>query len=254
MITSRKNPLIKELAKLAQKPAESVLAEGFHLVREAINARLRLEKVLVTPAAANSDEGRGLLGELSGCEIIELSPDCYGKITRLKSPEGMAVVFARPVAEMGALFDSSARLVVAAGVQDPGNAGAIVRVAEAAGARGCVFLDGVDPWGGRFMRAAMGSSFRLPCLRMSAGEFVRKCGECSVRMLAANYSEAAGEYTVADFTPPVAICVGSEGRGVSPEVLAASKEIFIPMAGKVESLNVSVACGIILYHANTQWQ
>ena len=130
----------------------------------------------------------------------------------------------------------------------------MVRVAEAAVASGCVLLDSLDLTGPKFLRATMGSCFRLPCARAGTDEFLR-IGK-GLRILAAvgPKHDNSIDFRQADYTSPVAICIGAEGAGLSRELLTAAKQrIFIPMSGRVESLNAAVAAGIILYRARDAW-
>lgn len=254
LITSRNNPLVKELAELAKKPrADSALAEGYHLCREALLSGVPVLRLLYTEEAAASAEGSEIfLLARERCPLTSLTLECYEKISRLQSPEGMAIVFQPRVTELSAVIDEDCRLLVAAGVQDPGNAGALVRVAEAAGASGCVFVDGVDLLGGKFLRAAMGSAFRLPCVRASLHEFLTAAS--ALQVIVAQMRPGSLPYDTLPFTPPVAICVGAEGTGIPPELASAAQvAAHIPMAGRVESLNVSVAAGILLYQARRNW-
>ncbi len=263
MITSRANSRIKALAALKQarhrRETGLTLVEGIHLVQEAMAAQDEMHNgirtLIISPDAVRRPESRVLLeqAEDARIEILEVSCECYAKISGLRSPEGIAVVFAFSQASLDDLCnDAKSRLLVAAGLQDPGNAGALVRVAEAAGASGCVFVDSIDLSGPRFLRATMGSCFRLPCARANMKEFVN-CAK-NLRLLPAVGNSPGTDFQGADYTPPVAVCIGAEGTGLAPELLALSQErVFIPMCGRVESLNAAVAAGIILYQARETW-
>lgn len=257
LITSRNNPLVKELAQLAKEPGPAgAFAEGYHLCREAFLSGLPVRRLVCTPQAADSAEGVAIVGQAraAGAPLIEVVPECYEKISRLQSPEGMAVEFVPPAASLAQVLGAACRVLVAAGVQDPGNAGALVRVAEAAGASGCVFLGGADVYGGKFFRASMGSAFRLPCVRATEPAFLAAVASQKVRLLVAQMRPGAEDFSRAQYAPPVAVCVGGEGGGVPPELAAAAAgAVYIPMSGRVESLNVAVAAGIILYRARQEW-
>ncbi|MBN2713091.1 MAG: RNA methyltransferase [Planctomycetes bacterium] len=259
MITSRNNPLVKELASLkkgkGREQSGLAIAEGTHLVIDALESGLSIRTLIVS-----EDFDRNALDEITAKaetppQVTEFSRNCFEKISDLSSPEGIGVVFEISHADMDRLVaDSSARLAVAAGVQDPGNAGAIVRVAEAAGATGCIFLDGIDVHSPKFIRGAQGSSFRLPCAMSSENEFLASLKKHGTRLYVTAL-ENAKEYDTADYTPPIALCFGNEGLGVPKGICdAADGAISIPMSGKIESLNVSVAAGIILYRARRDWK
>ena len=186
-------------------------------------------------------------------EVLEMDESCYRKISGLKNPEGAAAVIPSPELSLSDILNNKSRLVVTAGIQNPGNAGAIVRVAEAAGASGCIFLDGVDLTHPGFLRASAGSAFRLPCASVEQSIFLGVVRSSTIRILAAANTEDGMSYTDAVYTPPSAICIGGEGKGLPEEMIkAADSRIFIPMREPVESLNAAVAAGIILYQ--TGWR
>ena len=260
MITSRQHPRIKLLASLktrkGRRQEQKVLVEGIRLVREALG-HTAVSTLVVSESFLREEESRSLIepaGE-RGVEVLEVSSSCYAKISDLKTPEGIAAVVQPRDYDPDELLNGSARLLVAAGIQNPGNAGALVRVAEAAGASGCLFLNGVDLTHPRFIRGAMGGTFRLPCAAGEVAHFIEQAGRAGIRILAARGGAGSIDYTTADYTPPVAICVGGEGRGLPPEIeRAADRSISIPMAAPVESLNAAVAAGIILYRARLAWE
>ncbi len=255
MITSRQNTRIKFLAALQRKEArkESGLSivEGCRIVKEALlyadPQTLVLSEILIGTAAG--EELREMARERS-IEVLEIDESCYRKISGLKNPEGAAAVLTCPETALADIMTDDARLIVPAGIQNPGNAGAIVRVAEAAGASGCIFLDGVDLTHPGFLRAAAGSGFRLPSASSERTIFLAAARSSSIRILAATSTKDGIPYTEAVYSPPAAICIGSEGEGLPKEIIqAADARIFIPMRKPVESLNAAVAAGIILYRA-----
>ncbi len=255
MITSRQNSRIKMLSGLHQgsgrRESGLSLAEGVRVSREAL-----LYGEVETLVLSEQLEGSAAGGELEnlarerGVEILRVADSCYDKISRLKSPEGAAAVVRIGRLEIAGLLTPDCKLVLIAGIQDPVNAGAIVRTAEAAGATGCVFLGGIDPGHPRLLRGAMGSAFRLPCAAGDLGDFFTRAERLPVRLLAASPGPGGIPYDRADFTPPCAVCIGGESGGLPEEILRrADQRITIPMAGKAESLNAAVAAGIILYGA-----
>lgn len=263
MITSRTNSTIKALAALQRRKdrlaQQRTLAEGIHLVRDALRSKINIIQLVISESGLAHAETPPLLNDAAerGIELLEINDACYDKLTALQSPEGIAAVL--PIAELDAsllLTDPRARLLVAAGVQDPGNAGALARTAEAAGASGCIFLDGIDPWSPKFLRGTMGSAFRVPCASMSEPAFLAALPEQNLRLLClAAGRSATFSYDNADYAPPVALCVGGEGAGVSAALLSrAAQTLAIPMSGAIESLNAAVAAGIVLYRARAAWQ
>ena len=243
------------------------LVEGFRAARDALRAHGRpgvgwaVDAVLVgdgaDPAAAGQAERMA-----AGLPVpaVRLSRAAYARLSSLQAPDGVAAVLRPPsgpwagAALLDRLWrDPAARLLAAAGVQDPGNAGALARVAEAAGATGCVFAGGADVWHPRFLRGSMGSAFRIPCAGVSEDDLRRRWTRgAPLRLLAA---DARGEVGMerADWRPPMALLVGGEGEGVPGAFRAAAAGVAVPMSGGAESLNVAVAAGILLYAARTRW-
>jgi TrmH family RNA methyltransferase len=115
-------------------------------------------------------------------------------------------------------------------------------------------LGGVDLAHPRFLRATMGSSFRLPCAEAGLSDFLEAVRRFPIKLIASVPDGDAIPYPGADFTPPVAICIGSEGSGLPAEIERISEyRVTIPMSGQVESLNAATAAGIILYQARLAW-
>lgn len=268
-LASRSNPRVKEWAGLDDRGERErlglTLAEGARLVGEGLanahgegGGRFRSVTFLVSDSGAARPEAGPLFaraGEM-GLERIGLADDCFAKISGLKNADGLALVMSceyGPVS-LADMVAPDARWLIAAGVQDPGNAGALARTALASGCSGCLFLDGADPRSPKFLRGSMGAAFGFPCIGMSTDEFLASWGDVGCRMVMAAAREGADDYREADYRPPVALLIGGE-RGV-PEPLAALAEgtAHIPLSGGVESLNLAVAAGIILFEARRHWQ
>ncbi len=264
-IASKGNIRVREWAALAdakeRRTRSLTLAEGATLCAEALDAAA---DGLLTPAALIlSDSGAARAaaaplfakaGEL-GLERYSLSDECFAKISSLKNNEGIALTlaFSARTADLSGLWrEDGAHWLVAVGVQDPGNAGALARTALAAGCDGCLFLDGADPAGPKFLRGSMGAAFRLPCLAAGAAEFVEAwpaAAAAGVRLLVAA-SGGGVDYREARYSGNWGLVVGGE-RGVPEAVRAlASETVHIPLRGGVESLNLAVAAGIVLFEAN----
>lgn len=264
-IASRANPRVKTWASLKDKQNRDTLgltlAEGVHLVEEGLRPAVSDEVRLFQPAAflvsdsgAARPEAGGFLAKARalGIELFNLADDCYEKMSGLRNSEGVALVMSihstdDDIAAVTAKTDG--RWLVAAEVQDPGNAGALARTALAAGMDGCLFLDGADPRSPKFLRGSMGAAFRLPCLSASTETFSATWPSGAMRLLAATTSDTATDYRTATYTAPFAILIGGE-RGI-PDTLTslADEEIHIPLKGNVESLNLAVAAGILLFEA-----
>ena len=147
------------------------------------------------------------------------------------------------------LFRAASLVVVLDGLQDPGNAGAIARAAEAFGATGLIFLKGtVSPYNPKTLRASAGSLFRIPFVSGLATPLEQYGVDLYAAMPFTGCQRMAGDV---DFTRACAIVIGSEGRGVSEELRAICQEVAIP-TGAVESLNAAVAAAVLLYEARRQ--
>jgi TrmH family RNA methyltransferase len=178
------------------------------------------------------------------------------KLSPTKTPSGVLAIGTRPSWGSAALLraDSSTLLVLAADLQDPGNAGAVVRVAEAAGATG-VWLTGesVDPFTWRALRGSMGGTFRLPVVRTgTTRDAIAACLARGVQVVATDGRASRTFYEV-DLLRPTALLLGNEGGGLSKTLLGAvSAVVAIPMVPAVNSLNVATAAAVLLYEAYRQ--
>lgn len=255
MITSRQNPRIKEFMQLAKKSKDGrVLAEGIHLLKEALMSNVEIEAIILAPRRANDEVNEFIdMARGRGIEIVEVSEDCYKKFSILKSSESVAMIFRVVSRSIDTFVSGGKKIVVLDGIQDPGNAGAIVRIAEATGMDGCVFIGGSAITNGKFLRATMGAVFRVPCINIDFNGFKEATQGTHFRLISTELDKNARSFSSIDYSvkdSTLGICFGSEGQGVSGEVLSISDEsIFIPMSGKIESLNVAVAAGIVLYYA-----
>lgn len=255
MITSRQHPIVKEFRELARGGGPLILLDGWHLLGEAAAAKLAVDTIAMCgpPTAVEQDVVDRL--RRSGAQIVEVSGAVLNALSPVNSPTGVVASARRPTVSGGAIFDPAPALVLAAaGLQDPGNAGAIIRSAAAAGATGVVLDESsADPWGWKALRASMGSAFHLPVLRSRAiGALVREWRQAGLR-IAATVPRGGTPMHNVDFTTPTAVLLGGEGAGL-PEVLVESADVrvTIPMRGGIESLNAAVAAAVLLYEAQRQ--
>lgn len=269
-ITSKQNPLIKRLRRVrAGDESHLVFIEGVRLVEDALRAGVHFESVTFTPALETTERGARLLDELMRvpCRGAFVTQQVLGAIADTESPQGVVAVVSRPVSDLVEVFAVASPLVVIAdGLQDPGNLGSIVRTAEAAGASGVVTTrQTVDPFNLKALRASMGSAFRLPVVaHVKPPELLALCKERGVRVIATRpqttplLEDAARlhkvvTYTDADLTGALALALGREASGVSEALSSeASEFVHIPMAEGVESLNVAAAATVLLYEAARQ--
>ena len=257
-ITSRHNPLVARFRTAGRGDVGGVmLLDGAHLVADAIAAKVTVQLAAVTPASSEETEIRALVDTLArhGVEVITVSASVMDAVSPVKTPRGIVALAERPVAAADALYAGPAALVVAAvDVQDPGNLGAIVRVAEAAGATGFVAAGGsANPFGWKALRGSMGSALRLPIAsETSADEAVADARRHGCRVIAAVPREGRPLFDV-DLSGPIAVLIGSEGQGLTRELTeAADDRVTIPMQAPVESLNAAVTAALIVYQARRQ--
>ena len=171
-----------------------------------------------------------------------------------ESPQGIAaLVEPKNFCLEDILCAESPLIVVAAGLQDPGNLGTLIRSAEAFGACGVITLPGtVNPWNPKTLRASSGSAFRLPVIAATPDEVFVTLRHSEVRVLAA-IADTSSEASKTDLTRPSALLIGNEGSGLSADLLSkADGKVSIPCPGPVESLNAAVAASILLYEASRQ--
>jgi RNA methyltransferase, TrmH family len=241
--------------KSAARGDADVLLDGWHLLHDAASAGLAISTIAIldTPQDATN---LALLEDLSRrSDVVTVSQAVMDALSPVRTPSGVvAIAAARPAVLDDVLSPSPALVLVATDVQDPGNAGAIVRSAEAGGATGVVFTGAsADPWGWKALRAAMGSTFRLPVVRH--GDVMTACGtlrQAGLRVLAA-VPHAGAPIDRADLRPATAFVLGGEGGGLPNDLLLlADEHVTIPMRAPVESLNVAVAAALLVYEARRQ--
>ncbi|HEY0385498.1 MAG TPA: RNA methyltransferase [Pyrinomonadaceae bacterium] len=260
VINSLDNQLVRHARAVRDgKVPGEIFIEGFRLAMEAARAALSIRHLLCTEKFARDERGARLFA-LPGVAALRtsfVSERVFASLSDTKTPQGVMILAARPEAGREALERSSTLtplLVIMHQVNNPSNAGAILRTAEAAGATGGATTKGTtDLFSPRALRGAMGSSFRLP-LWVNAGfaEILSWCRQRGVQTVGADV-RAQQTHTEFDWTQPSALIVGAESLGLkSEEARALDARVRIPMRAPVESLNVSVASSIVLYEAARQ--
>ena len=257
IVTSKQNARLKELRRALSRPGRdgSRLAgiEGPNLLDEALRAGLRVPSVFVAQEAQDLLEGLAVGAEtdvlLAPRQLLETFLDT-------ETPQPIAALVEPPDWTWVHLLQpqrGEPLVVVLAGVQDPGNLGTILRSAEAFGASGVVSLPGtVSAWNQKAIRASAGSVFRLPLVQASADECFLRLRAAGVKVLTTVLRGGVGADEV-NLAAPVALLIGNEGNGVPDEIAARALEaVVIPCPGPVESLNASVAAGVLLYEASRQ--
>ena len=243
-ITSRQNPLFQKIRKLSGDPSFRrqqglFLCEGPKLLREALKWGAQPETVVSAPGTP--------LPVLEGLRRVEPPADVLKTLADTQSPQG--VLFTCPLPDT-ALPDklSPGRYLVLDGVQDPGNLGTIWRTADAFGAAGLILTGPcADPFGPKTVRATMGACFRLPLWRGEPQAVKALLDSSGIPLYATALRRDTEDVRLTDLSC-AAVVIGSEGRGVSEEMLSlAEKTLKIPMEEKCESLNAAVAAAVVLW-------
>jgi RNA methyltransferase, TrmH family len=233
------------------------LAEGVRLVEEAVHAEIRMRGVLVSPALEGSTRGRALKSMLAqrGVTLEQVSEPELEKLADTEHPQGVvAVIELRPWRIEDLEFTRGAVVLVLDGVQDPGNVGTILRTAQGFGAAGVLALPGTaDLANSKVIRGSMGALFRFPAVLVTAESLLNWASQSGVEIWT---TAADGEPVNRIGIPgrdraPIALVLGNEGAGVGSTLAAAAqRRVSIPLAPGVESLNVAVAAGILLYEVS----
>ena len=230
-----------------------MLAEGVRLVEEALDAEMEVVESLVSPRLYQNERGQELAHRLG--QVSERSLDCTDQVldraSNLKTQQGVIAVLRIPRWKEEDLFAAeSPFLVIAAGVRDPGNLGALVRTAEAAGASGFVTLSGTaDPYRDKALRGSSGSIFRMPLIRgILLDQLLSFVDRHSVALFAMDSKEGTSYWESDLATQPQAFILGAEASGIPRLLRERCKAMLkIPMTDRVESLNVAVAAGLVLF-------
>ena len=250
-IESRENALVKRLAKLSadrkfRRETGEMVCEGGKMLGEALASGVTVHAVLVADDALVSTAVLHS-AEQAGAKLYSCPPALLAKVSNVKTPQGVVFSCERPVAELRVLQDAK-RLMVLEGLQDPGNLGTIIRTADAFALDGIILCEGcVDPTSPKVVRATMGAAFRMPIAAAPLEQTVAFLREQNMPLYAAALSESSVPLTHVDLTR-AAVMIGNEGRGITKKAaVLCTQQIIIPMDGRAESLNASVAASIIMY-------
>lgn len=243
--------LARDLGRRKAREKHSLfVAEGVRSVEELLRSPLKVRGALVAPQLATAPRGQALRAALdqSGVEVAEVSEKDFRSAAETESPQGVIAIGEVPPRSLDTLAVSSrCRLLVLDGVQDPGNVGTILRTAAALAATATVALPGtVDLWNPKVIRSSMGTQFHHPALHAGLDDLFAFLQREQIVLWAT--AAASEKLDRADAPARLAIAVGNEGAGLSVEIRAkAARTVSLPISGDVESLNVAVATGIILY-------
>lgn len=234
----------------ARERRSQFVAEGVRTVEELLRSSFAVRGVLHTAAAAQTPRGAALLDAVASraIESVVVDDKDFLSAADTEHPQGILAISDVPHGTLAAVaLPAAARVLVLDAIQDPGNAGTLVRTSAALGVHAVVALPGTaDLWNAKAVRSGVGAHFRIPAIHASVAELAAWLDAERLTLWGA---DAGGEPVGAVASPArLALAVGNEGAGLSAELRArAAKIVGLPMAAAVESLNVSVAAGIMLW-------
>ena len=247
-IRSASNPRVQSVKKILKTRKNPLfVVEGKKLFLEAVSANIHFEEIFVTPEVWAMEKEWLAPLEQKGVLIQTIAPSLLKNISDVETPQGIVGVARRTQPPESIQIARSALLLIS--IRDPGNLGAIMRSAESFGCSWIGYTsDCADPFQPKAVRASMGSAFRVPLIEISDPvSFLQQT------KIPAYGLTARGRISIEDWKPsfPVILCIGSESHGL-PAELPLKETIFIPMKGRVESLNAAVAASICLYDLSTR--
>jgi RNA methyltransferase, TrmH family len=244
-IESNKNPQIKQWKKLHTKKerdkSRTFMIEGFHLVEEALKSDVVIQELIISestniPSGWNVDD----------LSITIVTEKIMQEISDTDTSQGVAAVCKQYSVNEGGKFS---RLLLIDAVQDPGNLGTMIRTADAAGIDAVIIGEGsVDVYNSKVIRSTQGSIFHIPIIKENLHDTILKLKQNEIKVYGTSLKNAV-DYKQASIGNSFALIVGNEGNGVEPDLLEKTDQnLYIPIFGRSESLNVAVAAGILLYH------
>jgi len=252
-LTSPRNPMLKEVRKAIARGTATeqgfAVAEGFHLLEEALRSDCEISAVFaaesVQPAVESHVRPRNI-------RVVVLADEIFRSVAATESSQGVIALVRPPQWTVDQIVRGLALAIVLDGLQDPGNAGTILRAAEAFGATGVAFLKGsVNPYNPKCLRASAGSAFRVPLVAALDPQLFLAAAQQHQIELFSLMPKGGLELGEANLSRKCALIVGSEGRGVSEQLRVHAMDVHIHTVG-VESLNAALAAGIALYAARKQ--
>jgi TrmH family RNA methyltransferase len=260
-ITSLQNPRVKAAGKLRDRRGRDkqgrILIDGTREIARAIAAGIKLVEVFVSPELRTSKPTRELLIELGHRQValLEVTPPVFEKLAYGARGEGLIAVAEPPQPRLADLrLPERALVAVLAGVEKPGNVGAVLRSADAAGVSALIAADaGTDLFNPNCIRASLGTVFSLPVCAASTAETLDYLRSQRLTIYAARLDDVAADYRQVSFAARSAIVLGSEAAGLSDAWRAADiTAIKLPMLGVADSLNVSATAAVLFYEALRQ--
>jgi len=259
-IISLTNPNIKRIVQLRdrtkRKETDLTIIEGAREVLCACAAKVKLTEIYFCPAILKNPEIKQAMvqAQEEGAKLFEVNQDVWGKISYGERQEGVLAVGEPKLVTLNDLkLKSNSFLLVVEHLEKPGNLGAILRTCEAGGVGAVIICDQLtDPYNPNVIRASLGAVFSVPVVVASNEATKDFLCKKKITVYAAT-PQAQNVYTKCDFTGSLAIVVGNEEQGLTDFWMnAADQQVKIPMAGKIDSLNVSVTAALVIYEVIRQ--
>ncbi len=263
-ISSRDNQRIKQARKVRDSLIEDrVFVEGLRLAKEVLRSNLKIADVYFTESFSKTEQGREFLQTVGNFNPTEVSEKTFNSLSDTKNSQGIVLICEKPETnkeKIESVLESEAQktplVVLVHRINNPTNQGAILRTCEAVGVSGVILTkNSADVFSPKALRGAMGATFRLP-IWSNANFFdaINWAKEKNLKSICADVN-AQKSYLDIDWKKPRLLVFGSEAHGLSVEERSAIDEsLIIPMENQVESLNLAVSCGVILYEAKRQRQ
>jgi RNA methyltransferase, TrmH family len=262
LITSVHNPRVKAAARLRERSARDeqgrIIIDGVREIGRALASGVALQEIYCFTALCDDDKHQQLLADAkrAGAEIVEVSPQIIEKLSFGQRVTGLVAVGHRPQRTLHEVqISANALVAIIEGAEKPGNLGAIVRTANAAGVSAVIVADGgTDVYNPNAIRASLGAIFCMPVVAATSEDALAWLHERNFQVFAARV-DGSIDYTAADFRGRAAIALGSEAHGLSERWRAEDIiGVRLPLLGSVDSLNLSATAAVLFYEALRQRQ
>lgn len=252
VITSKENDLIKHIKKLADKKYRDknncYIVEGIKLVEEAIKEEADIEKIIICEESTHTSEiSKNLMYEIAKYDCVYVTEKIFKTLTQVMNPQGIMAIIKKG-AERPHIKYNEDIIVALDDIQDPGNLGTILRTVDSIGLKQIIVSKGTaDAYNPKVVRSTMGAIFRVEIIEVeNLKETIEAMKRNNYELVVTSLQTESSIYDI-DYNKKI-IVIGNEANGVSKEIQdMADRKIKIPMLGKTESLNASVATAIILY-------
>ena len=258
LISSTKNPIVKSFVALRQSKrrrlARLTLVEGFQILRLAMESGFHPQTLLYTPKTANDADSKLLqLARENGAKVFPVTDQIMKRVSQREGPLGCVASVPIQYTPLESLkFSQNSLFLVAESLEKPGNIGALIRTASAAGARGVIVVNPqTDALAPACIHASLGAIFSIPLIETTTALALSWLNQHNIQIIATS-PDAKKYYFEIDLRKPTCVVVGNEHRGLSSTWLKSGIPVQIPMTGPMNSLNATSAGAIVLFEAVRQ--